>query len=119
LRAATAQRIEVDPVLVRELVQLVGQAETRDLLCTFRDGLLTLVDELPRLGPPELRARAQRLAGTADALGFGSVSAVAKSVERSLCTSGDAAAAVVALRAAVESALHELDAETIERWLAA
>jgi CheY-like chemotaxis protein/anti-sigma regulatory factor (Ser/Thr protein kinase) len=117
--AAAAPPLEIDPVLVRELVLLVGEEETRDLLCTFKEGLVTLAEELPRLGPPELRARAQRLAGTADALGFGSVSAVAKSVERNLCASGDVAAAAVVLRAAVESALSELDAETIERWLAA
>ena len=112
-------RTEIDPVLVRELVQVVGEEETRDLLCSFRDELVALAAELPALGRTELRASAQRLSGTAAALGFGSVSAVAKAVERTLFESGDAAAAVSTLGAAVQSALRELDTETIERWLAA
>ena len=106
-------------MLVRELVQLVGEAETRDLLCGFRDELVELTKVIPTLGPCELGAQAQRLMGTASAFGFGSVSAAAGAVDKTLRSSGDAAAAAIALRAAAESALSELDSETIERWLAA
>jgi CheY-like chemotaxis protein len=117
--APPPQPIQMDPLLMQDLVQSLGHEETRELLCSFRDSLRELADELPTLGREDLRSRAHRLAGSAGALGFEPVSLAAKSVDQTLREANDPASAIASLQILLESTVREMNPDTIESWLAA
>jgi CheY-like chemotaxis protein len=120
LRAAAPRpTLELDPSLVRDLVESMGREETKDLLCSFRAGLAKVAADLAGLGPVELRSRAHQLAGSAGALGFERVSSAARVVDQTLVAGGEVVGPLARLQAAVDETLRELDDTTIERWLAA
>ena len=112
-------KLEVDAELLHELIDSMGQVETRGLFCHFRDGLIELHAALPELVGPALGKRAHQLAGSSGSLGFSRLSLAAKDVDRTVRAGGEAESAKRELRRVVDETLREFDLSTIDRWLAA
>lgn len=117
--AVVTPKLEVDAELLHELIDSMGQVETRGLFCHFRDGLIELQAALPELVGPALGKRAHQLAGSSGSLGFSRLSLAAKDVDRTVRAGGEAENAKRELQRVVDETLREFDLSTIDRWLAA